>query len=82
MQRLLATKTVSMVDMREPGKVLAEANGEPVAVLKNNRCVGYFVPAERVGDEADGYAASADVMSAFEAERARIAPALDYLKDK
>ena len=82
MQRLLATKTVSMVDMREPGKVLAEANGEPVAVLKNNKCVGYFVPAERVGEDADGYASSDDVMTAFDTDVARIAPALDYLKDK
>ena len=82
MERLLARRTVSMVEMREPGKVLAAAGGEPVAILKNNRCVAYLVPAEAVVRAEAQHATTAEVLAAFEAERARLAPALDYLKDK
>lgn len=82
MDRLLARRTVSMVEMREPGKVLAAAEGEPVAILKNNRCVAYLVPAEAVGSTEPRHATTAEILAAFEVERERLQPALDYLKDK
>ena len=82
MDRLLARRTASMVEMREPGKVLAAAGGEPVAILKNNRCVAYLVPAEAVAAAEPRHATTAEILAAFEAERERLQPALDYLKDK
>jgi antitoxin StbD len=82
MDRLLARRTVSMVEMREPGKVLAAAGGEPVAILKNNRCVAYLVPAEAVGATESRHATTAEILEAFEVERERLQPAIDYLKDK
>lgn len=82
MERLLARRTVSMMEMREPGKVLAAAGGEPVAVLKNNKCAAYLVPAEAVGAAEPRHATIAEILAAFEAERERLQPALDYLKDK
>ena len=82
MDRLLARRTVSMVEMREPGKVLAAAGGEPVAILRNNRCVAYLVPAEAVMGAEPRHATTAEILAAFDAERERLQPALDYLKDK
>jgi antitoxin StbD len=82
MDRLLARRTVSMVEMREPGKVLAAAGGEPIAILKNNRCVAYLVPAEAVGAADPRHASTAEILAAFEAERERLTPALEYLRDK
>ena len=44
MARLLTRNIATMTEMREPHKVLARAGGKPVAIMKNSRCVGYFVP--------------------------------------
>lgn len=82
MDRLLARRTVSMVEMREPGKVLAAAGGEPVAILRNNRCVAYLIPAEAVAGAEPRHATTGEILAAFDAERERLQPALDYLKDK
>lgn len=71
-----------MVEMREPGKVLKDAGGEPVAILKNNRCVAYLVPVEAVAAAEPRHASMAEIMAAFDVKRQRMQPALDYLKDK
>jgi len=47
MQKILAKKTVSMTDMRDPKKVLEFAAGEPVAVMNRNKVISYFIPEER-----------------------------------
>jgi antitoxin StbD len=82
MDRLLTRRTASMVEMREPGKVLAAAGGEPVAILKNNRCVAYLVPVEAVAADEPRHASMDEIMAAFDAERERMRPALDFLRDK
>lgn len=82
MDRLLTRRTASMVEMREPGKVLKDAGGEPVAILKNNRCVAYLVPVEAVASAEPRHAAREEILAAFDMERERLRPALDYLKDK
>ncbi len=48
MAKLLTRSIATMTELREPQKVLDRAEGEPVAILKNSRCVGYFVPVEYV----------------------------------
>ena len=41
--------TTNLAAHRSTGPlVLDRAEGEPVAILKNSRCVGYFVPVEYV----------------------------------
>lgn len=82
MSRILTTRIATMTEMREPHKVLAAAGGKPVAVMKNSRCVGYFIPAEIVITDEPSYATADEVLAALERSRERVQPVLDYLKDK
>lgn len=83
MTRLLTNEIASITELREPQKVLARANGKPVAILKNSKPVAYLVPAEAVVDPGEHRMATAEeVMAALEATREAAQPVLDYLKDK
>ena len=83
MTRLLTTEIASITELREPQKVLARANGKPVAILKNSKPVAYLVPAEAVSDPgAHRYATMDEVMEALRTRKAIDQPVLDYLKDK
>lgn len=82
MERLLTHKTVSLTELRDPAKVLEKAGSSPVAVLNRNKVVGYFVPASVVEDLAVREVSAAETLAHFEARKSRIAPALEYLKDK
>jgi len=82
MARLLTRNIATMTEMREPQKVLDRAGGKPVAVLKNSRCVAYFVPAEATMQQEPRYASREDVLDYFNRSRDRVQPVLDYLKDK
>jgi len=83
MTRLLTTEIATMTEMREPQKVLDRAKGRPVAVMKNSRLVGYFVPAEAVAEpEAHRVAAIDEVMAVLRDTRKDVQPVLDYLRDK
>lgn len=82
MTRLLTRNICTMTELREPQKVLDQANGEPVAVLKNSRCVGYFVPEEYVLKDDVRYATRDEVLASLRKRRAINQPVLDYLKDK
>lgn len=82
MTRLLTNRIATMTEMREPHKVLEEAGGNPVAVLKNSQCVGYFIPVEVV-DKVEAKTVSRDRLTAsLEKTRSGDKPVLDYLKDK
>ena len=82
MSRLLTPRVATITEMREPHKVLEEAGGHPVAVLRNSKCVGYFVPNEVV-DQVEVVPAPHDMLlTSMEKTRASDAPVLDYLKDK
>tara|TARA_R110002094_G_scaffold217965_4_gene189246 strand:+ start:329 stop:580 length:252 start_codon:yes stop_codon:yes gene_type:complete len=83
MTRILTNHIATMTEMREPQKVLDRAGGKPVAVMKNSRCVGYFVPAEAtLQDNPPRYATLEEVMESLERTREQAQPVLDYLKDK
>ncbi len=83
MTRILTNHIATMTEMREPQKVLDRAGGKPVAVMKNSRCVGYFVPVEgTLQDNPPRYATMEEVMESLERTRAQAQPVLDYLKDK
>jgi len=48
MQRVEANVAVSVSDLKKnPSQVMAQADGEPVAVLNHNRVMAYMVPAAR-----------------------------------
>ena len=82
MTRLLTPNIATMTEMREPHKVLERANGQPVAILKNSALVGYFVPADAVGEEAQATPTLAEAMEVMARRRAVNQPILDYLRDK
>ncbi|WP_370400992.1 hypothetical protein [Sulfitobacter sp. JB4-11] len=82
MTRIFAKHIATMTEMREPHKVLERSGGKPVAIMKNSKCVGYFVPAEATLQEEPRVATLDEVMEAIEKTRAQTQPVLDYLKYK
>lgn len=82
MQKILAHKTVSMTELRDPAKVLANAGDSPVAVLNRNKVVGYFVPNTVVEEIEFEPANSVEVQQTADASVARHRDILNYLKDK
>lgn len=82
MARLHTNQICTMTELREPQKVLDRANGKPVAIMKNSRCVGYLVPEEATLDGAPRYASMEEVLEYVKSSRESVQPVLDYLKDK
>ena len=83
MTRLLTTEVATMTEMREPQKVLDRAKGRPVAVMRNSKLVGYFVPAEAVAAPGSHRVATMEEVLASLARRREVdQPVLDYLRDK
>ncbi len=83
MTRLLTNEIASITELREPQKVLARANGKPVAILKNSKPVAYLIPAEAVGEPGETRYATAEEVLAILRDRKDVdQPVLDYLKDK
>jgi antitoxin StbD len=84
MQKIRATKTVSMTEMRDPKKVLEFAAGEKVAIMNRDKIVGYFTPADSDGsaDVGTRYATKEELDSALDELVSKYSRGLDYLKDK
>lgn len=83
MTRLLTTEIATMTEMREPQKVLERARGRPVAVMRNSKLVGYFVPAEAVAAPGSHRVATMEeVLAHLRESRADVEPVLEYLRDK
>ena len=82
MQKTLPEKSVSVTELQNPEKVLAEAGGGPVAVMRNGEVVGYFVPKSAVEQPTFEYMDSAELDRILEENKAKHQPVLDYLQDK
>ena len=82
MERILANKTVSLTELRDPAKVLAAAGGSPVAVLNRSNVVGYFVPKSAVDNVTFRHADTVDVNETVDESIEQNKKLLDYLKDK
>jgi antitoxin StbD len=82
MTRLLTRNICTMTELREPQKVLDRAGGKPVAVLKNSRCVGYFVPEEFTQGNDHQPMSMDELRTILKRTRKRTQPVLDYLKYK
>ena len=82
MGKILTNRIATMTEMREPHKVLANSGGKPVAIMKNSKCVGYFVPAEIVETEEARPASVEQALASLRKRRSINQPILDYLKDK
>lgn len=44
MEYLLTKLVASIGELRQPNKLIAQAGNQPVAILKRNAVIGYFVP--------------------------------------
>ncbi|MGZ9812222.1 hypothetical protein ACXN5S_17300 [Pseudoroseicyclus sp. H15] len=83
MTSLLTNQIATMTEMRDPQKVLDRAHGKPVAVLRNSKLVGYFVPVEATTEPEGHRAARMDeVVESMARRRSTNQPVLDYLRDK
>ena len=82
MEKLLTRKTVSLTELRDPAKVLANAGDSPVAVLNRNKVVGYLVPNTAVNQTDFEIADSAEAQKTVDASIERNKAVLDYLQDK
>jgi len=81
-KRLLTNRTVGITELREPAKVFNKAGGQPVAILKNNKCIEYLVPAESVDGNEHQRVDRAQLESVLQASAEKVQPVLDYLKDR
>ena len=82
MSRLLTNRIATITEMREPHKVIEKAGGQPVAILRNSQCVGYFVPNEIVDQVKTTRISREALLASLEKTRENDAPVLEYLKDK
>ena len=82
MRRLLTNLTVGITELREPAKVFDKAAGKPVAILRNNECIGYLVPIDAVEGNESRPVDRARLDAVLRASARKVQPVLDYLKDK
>lgn len=65
MEQVLSQHTASISEFKKsPTKVMAQAQGDSVAILNHNRISGYFVPVDvyqKLLDTADNYLLSQEV---------------------
>ncbi len=82
METILAHKTASLTEFRDPAKVIREAGGQTIAIMNRSNVVGYFVPKDRVGKRQFKYADSASVQKHLEQSLKDNKAILEYLQDK
>ncbi len=82
MQAILARKTVSMTELREPAKVIAQAGNQPVAIMNRNQVVGYFVPTSAIDPAPAPTVSDDELTTILTKRRPAIAATLKYLEDK
>lgn len=81
LQRIKATKTASLTDLRDPMKVIEAAGDEPVAIMNRNKVVGYFVPEAKTDVEYE-FVSREEFDALLPKVLKKAEPVLDYLKDK
>lgn len=82
MQKILASKTASLTDLRDPMKVIESAGNDRVAILNRDKVVAYLVPASHVEEPQVRYATDREVMDFIKEIKQTHAHILEYLKDK
>lgn len=82
MQTLLARKSISMTELREPAKVFAQAGEQPVAIMNRNQIVGYFVPSSAIDLPAVEKVTAKELADVLQRRRPAVEKVLKYLEDK
>tara|TARA_B100000745_G_scaffold288049_1_gene225190 strand:+ start:187 stop:438 length:252 start_codon:yes stop_codon:yes gene_type:complete len=80
-QRIKATKTASLTDLRNPKPIIESLADGQVAILDRNKVVAYLKhPSQE--DTSTAYYKEGSVKKAFAQRKQDIQPVLEYLKDK
>lgn len=82
MQTLLARKSVSMTELREPAKVFAQAGEQPIAIMNRNQVVGYFIPVGAIGLPDTENVTAQQLSDVLQRRRPAVEKVLQYLEDK
>lgn len=82
MEKVLANKTTSLTELREPEKVLAKAGNSPVAILNHSDVVSYFAPKSAMDDTTLSFATKESKQETLEQCLADNKDLIDYLRDK
>jgi PHD/YefM family antitoxin component YafN of YafNO toxin-antitoxin module len=82
MEILLTHQTVSMTELRNPSKVLEDANHKPIAVMNRNQVSAYLIPVEAVQDIQICYANEDELNNVISSRKSATANILKYLEDK
>lgn len=80
-QKIKATKTASLTDLRDPMKVIEAAGEDPVAIMNRNKVIGYFVPESRT-NISYSYLEKEEFDKILPEVLKKGKPVLEYLKDK
>lgn len=80
-QKIKATKTASLTDLRDPMRVIKAAGDEPVAIMNRSKVIGYFVPESRAHVSYD-YLDKEEFDKALPEVLKKGKDVFDYLKDK
>lgn len=80
-QKIIAHKTASLTDFRDPMKVIEAAGDSNVAIMNRNKVVGYFVPASRTEVEFE-YVSKEEFDKVLPEVLEEEKEVLEYLKDK
>jgi len=80
-QKIIAHKTASLTDFRDPMKVIEAAGDSNVAIMNRNKLVGYFVPASRTEVDFE-YVSKEEFEKVLPKVLEEEKEVLDYLKDK
>lgn len=82
MQKILATKTASLTDLRDPMKVIESLGNERIAILNRDKVVAYIVPASHIQEPTSEYIPMDEVKDIINTIKSTHGHVLEYLKDK
>jgi antitoxin StbD len=82
MQKILATKTASLTDLRDPMKVIESLGDGRIAILNRNKVVAYIVPPSHIENSDIQYMDPGDVTRIVSDLKNTHSHVLEYLRDK
>ncbi len=82
MQKILATKTASLTDLRDPMKVIESLGNDRIAILNREKVVAYLVPPSHIKNPTFEYVDPDEVTRIVNELKESHGHVLEYLKDK
>lgn len=82
MQKILATKTASLTDLRDPMKVVRAMGEDRIAILNRDEVVAYMVPPTHIKEPMIVDADPQKVRNVVKEIKRTHGHILNYLKDK